>query len=170
MWWYRWTRRYIFPNSFSSFSYCIHFSLSCAKHVYCKQENGTDDSFHQVKIESIFLNQNLAYLFFLALEIFGSLCSIQSHFSVVRLASYVHPCAYFSLLLTIYSIDEICASCLLWCCMSSTGTVPLTNCLFVYFQQTFTRVDEMSAVFKQPANKEERLKALQVHCHLSSFC
>ncbi|KAL3718705.1 hypothetical protein ACJRO7_003774 [Eucalyptus globulus] len=51
------------------------------------------------------------------------------------------------------------------------GTVPLTNCLFVYFQQIFTRVDEMSAVFKQPVNKEERLKALQalISCPTSSI-
>ncbi|KAI6669487.1 hypothetical protein NL676_004372 [Syzygium grande] len=37
--------------------------------------------------------------------------------------------------------------------------------------QTFTRVDEMSAVFKQPANKEERLKALQalISCPTSSI-
>ncbi|XP_030526688.1 uncharacterized protein LOC115738250 [Rhodamnia argentea] len=37
--------------------------------------------------------------------------------------------------------------------------------------QIFTRVDEMSAVFKQPANKEERLKALQalISCPTSSI-
>ncbi|KAK3408637.1 hypothetical protein EUGRSUZ_J00842 [Eucalyptus grandis] len=37
--------------------------------------------------------------------------------------------------------------------------------------QIFTRVDEMSAVFKQPVNKEERLKALQalISCPTSSI-
>jgi hypothetical protein len=36
-------------------------------------------------------------------------------------------------------------------------------------QQVFTRIGEMSAVFKQPTSGEERLKALQVLLQFDSF-